>query len=606
MTERNLKNVVVELIESDTEWREGPQLEFKRAENKVPEDMWETYSAFANSGGGLIILGVDDDGKIRGVQNASRMLDKIVNDLNNRSKTSINLCPDASALDSIDVKGHTLIVMKVRRARAQEKPVYINKNMGQTFYRRGSSDFRCSDDQLEQMVRDKSPDCMSDRMVPQTTWECIDIPSWRGYRNNMRSYKPEHPWVELDDLDLLEKLGGYKRDAETGAEGLTLAGLLMFGTDDAIRKYFPRFQINYFEYDGSERFDVGKRWADRLYPDGTWTANLYQFFFRTLRKLTESLKQPFQLHDGLFAQGDTASHEAVREALANAIVHADFYGEGGIIIRKYTDKIELTNPGSLLIPVERIYRGGVSVCRNIGLQTMFLRIGIVEKTGSGYDTMFNGWIENCLVPPHVREEKDPAQVIWTLPFVGMIPKGEEKRLREVIGYQKYSRLNLAQRLVLLVVAAKQKAGHKEIMKVLPPFLAPYQLSRILTELEQEGYLQSSGKTSGKIYSIRSDESGPVVEHRNWPESVMLVRSSKRIPVVKMQQAIVDLCDDRWVSALEMANTLNRQIRSLRHVLQLLEAKGLLELQYPDQTNHPRQAYRVKLSSCTNECGEVGS
>lgn len=349
-----LKVRVLELLQSDASRKEGLQLEFKRAEAKVPEDMWETYSAFANTRGGLILLGIDDSGKVQGVQNPERMKGQLENNLHNPSKVSLNLCTDESTLDSIQVGEHVIIAIDVRPAAVNEKPVYINGNMGQSFYRFGSRDFKCSEEQIQQMVRDKSTNCPTGRVIPKTGWECIDSPTWKAYRQRMVSYKFDHPWVELDDKTLLEKLGGYSRDEETGVEGITQAGLLMFGTDDAIRRYFPRYQVNYCEYGDSGQHDFRTRWLDRIYPDGTWAGNLYQFFFRVLPKLTETLKQPFILDENLIAMGETDAHKSVRESLANAIIHADYYGQGGVMISRYPDRIELSNPGTLLVPLEQI------------------------------------------------------------------------------------------------------------------------------------------------------------------------------------------------------------------------------------------------------------
>lgn len=95
-------------------------------------------------------------------------------------------------------------------------------------------------------------------------------------------------------------------------------------------------------------------WTDRLRVEGTWCANLFQFILRSIQRLSQDLKLPFQLGTDLFRRGESGVHEAIREALVialvialvtalvialvNALVHADYQGDGGIVIEKYTDR----------------------------------------------------------------------------------------------------------------------------------------------------------------------------------------------------------------------------------------------------------------------------
>lgn len=109
--------------------------------------------------------------------------------------------------------------------------------------------------------------------------------------------------------------------------------------------------------------------------DGTWCANLYQFYIGVFQRLSRDLKLPFRLRSDLFRAGETVVHEAIREALVNALIHADYQGQGGIVIEKYPDRFEFSNPGSLLVSLEQLMRGNISECRNKALQTMFMMIG---------------------------------------------------------------------------------------------------------------------------------------------------------------------------------------------------------------------------------------
>ena len=176
----------------------------------------------------------------------------------------------------------------------------------------------------------------------------------------------------------------------------------MFGKDEAIR---DPAAISGYHVDYREKLspDPSVRWTDRLTIDGTWVGNLFQFYQRVIQRLTVDLKLPFQLGSDLFRKDETLVHEAIREALVNALIHADYRGLGGIVVEKYRDRIELSNPGSLLLSLEQVWSGGVSECRNKSLQTMFLMIGGGEKAGSGIDKIRQGWRAQHWRLPIIRE-----------------------------------------------------------------------------------------------------------------------------------------------------------------------------------------------------------
>ena len=96
----NLTENVLDLY--DNAWFEGTCLEFKSARGGLPKEMWPTYSAFANTQGGIILLGVEDDGSISGISNPPKYINEIFTQLNNPQKCSINLC-DESMLKTVKI-----------------------------------------------------------------------------------------------------------------------------------------------------------------------------------------------------------------------------------------------------------------------------------------------------------------------------------------------------------------------------------------------------------------------------------------------------------------------------------------------------------------------
>ena len=194
--------------------------------------------------------------------------------------------------------------------------------------------------------------------------------------------------MALDDLAFLHMLGGWAEDRISGAAGLTVAGLLMFGRWPAIPEAFPLYFVDYQERTGDP--DSQTRWLDRVVPDGSWSGNLYDFFRRVIQRLTADLKVPFVLRGGARID-DTPVHQAVREALVNCLIHADYSDRASVLVVKSPAGFSFRNPGAMRVPIAQALAGGASDCRNRTLHQMFLLINLGERAGSGLPKIRSGW-----------------------------------------------------------------------------------------------------------------------------------------------------------------------------------------------------------------------
>lgn len=127
-----------------------------------------------------------------------------------------------------------------------------------------------------------------------------------------------------------------------------------------------------------------------MVPDGSWSGNLYDFFRRVIRKLTADLKVPFVLKDGVRID-DTPTHQALREALVNCLIHADYSDRASVLVVKSPSGFSFRNPGVMRLPVAQALHGGASDCRNRTLHQMFLLINLGERAGSGVPKIRSGW-----------------------------------------------------------------------------------------------------------------------------------------------------------------------------------------------------------------------
>ncbi len=393
-------------------YRENNRIEAKKALGGFPHSVWETYSAFANTMGGIILLGVEEhaDKSLHAVDlpDPDKLIREFWDTINNQNKVNVNILTNRNvAVETVN--GKQIIVITVPRARRYDKPVYIGGNpLSGTYRRNGEGDYKCTKEEVQSMLRDAAEQSQDMRLLENASTEVFDPESVRKYRNRMASSRPGHVWEELDDEDFLYKIGAVGRGSD-GHLHPTTAGLLMFGFEYEIVKEFPNYFLDY-----REEFDENTRWTDRIVSSsGDWSGNLFDFYFRVYNKLTQDVKIPFQIENGT-RDDDTLVHIALREALANCLVNADYYGRQGIVIVKSKTKITFSNPGNFRLDIEEAKSGGVSDPRNANLIKIFNLISIGERAGSGIPSIYATWHKLKLPTPTLSEQFEPERTTLTL------------------------------------------------------------------------------------------------------------------------------------------------------------------------------------------------
>lgn len=484
--------------------READEIECKLAQGRdgtgeVPKNMWESYSAFANTSGGYIILGLEEqkDGSFRfdrGIINTSKVLADIFTTANNPQKVSHCLI-DNGSVHEIQIDGKNLIVIRVPRASRQQRPVYVSGNplLG-TFIRLNEADCVCPKERVKRMLAEQHSETNDDRILTGYTLDDLHFPSVGVFRNLMRARAPDHPFLEGTDVDLLYKIKAIRRDRETSEVGVTVAGLLMFGTSETIRDEFPNFALDYQE---REDPTVG-RWTDRLTTDGTWPGNLLEFFRLVWRRLSTGIKVPFNMIDGQRVD-QTPVHEALREALVNTLVHADYTCRASVLVVKRPDMFGFRNPGDMRIPPDTAILGGESDSRNRVLQQMFLMIGAGERAGSGVPKMFKGWRDQHWRPPVIIEKREPSeQTLVQLRMEDLLPSSAVDFLRKKFGAT-VDRISPEERVVLVTAVVEQTVSHARAMALCD--VHPADMTRLLQRLVQDGFLVKVGQGRGSLYHL---------------------------------------------------------------------------------------------------------
>lgn len=622
----------------DSDW------EFKSAKGGFPGAFWETYSAMANTDGGTVLLGVSE--KAGAVRFDGLTADQIAkykktlwDGLNNKGQVNRNLLSAADVREAVvgsNGGSATLLAITVPRAGRTDRPVHTGQNpFGGTYRRRHEGDYKCTDEEVRRMIADASPEPADQRILAGFALTDLDSPSLAQYRQRMRAARGEHPWLSLGDQELMEQLGGWRRDRTSGEAGLTLAGLLVFGKDAVIRDpaAVPNYMVDY-----REKLDPAVRWTDRIYPDGTWQANLFQFYTRVWPRLAAALPTPFAIEGGV-RKDDTEAHVALREALVNALIHADYSAVGGVVIEREPDRIAMENPGTILVSMQQYRRGGVSECRNKAIQKMFLFIGGGEQAGSGAARIRTGWQSRSWRAPWIETFSEPDRVRLTMPMVSLIPDTTLADLRRRFGSAVDS-LQASELQALATAALEGSVSNARLQSLIDAH--PSDITQMLQGLCDGGFLLSDNRRRWTTYTLSSGQEGNGhggSSPRLDSNSPRLAESSPRLPQtqgeterdpspfdpaggtpaepkssdpmddpglraiaepvaskgkappVEVEEVVVALCQGRFLTSEQIAGLLNRNPERVRDVyLSKLVKEGRLNMRFPEAPNSPNQAY----------------
>ena len=488
--------------------RESEDTEFKTAlgkdrQGELPVSFWETYSALANTNGGYIFLGIsekDDRFRFVNLPSTDHLRKQIVDLANNRNKVSVNLLTNDS-LHDLRIAGNLVLCVHIPRATRQQRPVYLNGNpLGNSYRRLHEADQRLDDEVVKRYLAEQLGDTRDSEILPEFDLQDISQETLQAYRQIHVNLQPGHFRNALDDLSFLEQIGGARRNRRTKDFSLTVAGLLMFGTHRVIQEIFPYYMLDYQEHPPT---NTQIRWTDRLTLDGMWSGNLFDFHRRVYLKLVADLKTPFQLN-GDIRIDETPAHVALREALVNTLVHADYSDRASVLIIKRPHMFTFRNPGLMRVSWEAAMTGGESDCRNRTLQQMFRYVGLGEQAGSGIPKILDGWKKSHWRPPSLYEKTEPNdQTLMELWMIDLFPPGTVETLRQAFhgkrGVIDYDRLDHNSQVALALAYSERMVNHERLKQLTDKHSAD--LSQTLQQLVDRRVLQKTGKSRGAVYHL---------------------------------------------------------------------------------------------------------
>ena len=342
------------------------------------------------------------------------------------------------------IDGKTVIVLKIDEAPDALKPIYFKKRgLPQGAYRRiGPSDQKCTEDDMPVFYSSaESFDCT---LVKGSSLEDIDENAVSYYRRLRAKVNPNAEELTYDDTNLLMALRACEKD-RSGAYVLTYTGLIVFGKSMALRRLMPALRVDYIRVSGN-------RWVEN--PDKRFesTIDMRGLFIllvnRTLNAITDDLPKGFELKDGNLQASTPINipNETLREAIVNAFIHRSFRVNQPIQIIRYSNRLEIINPGYSLKSPGRLGEPG-SELRNQYISSIFHETNLAETKGSGIKAMREQMKKAKLMPPTFESSRENNQFTTRLLFHHLLGKEDLEWLSSFAQYD----LNNEQRLSLIFV-----------------------------------------------------------------------------------------------------------------------------------------------------------
>ena len=482
--------------------KEKVNYEFKAAKRAVPDSIFETYSSFANTNGGTIILGIreikiDKESffEAEGVESVEAILIDLWNCLHNSQKVSWCLLKEEDVYPVEMSENVTVIVIHVPRANYDQKPIYLKGNpyLG-TYKRNFEGDYRCDKDTVNAMIRDSYVTSNDNEILEYFGLEDIDMDTLHAYRNRFRNTNDGHIYDGLNDLEFLKRMGGYREDKRRNIEGLTRAGVLMFGKTETFNDLYNH--VN-FDYRNETNLFGDMRWSDRVIENGLWEKNIYNFITKVYPKVVSEFEVPFQMKDSLQRIDESKLHVAAREALANTVIHADFSEYPcNILVIKKDDHVCYSNSGLLRMSVDEVLSGGRSLPRNATVQKLLRFIGFGESAGSGYDKILApSKVDGYKVPILYEREGIRATelILWTVREKKVLDKPK-------IEFTELQELPKVQLLVYTVIRENPLIRKPKIAELCS--INDTSVKNALMALKDKGYVEYIGSSRTGGYKVK--------------------------------------------------------------------------------------------------------
>ena len=529
---------------------ESMTIEFKSDRGPLADDdLIEAVVCLANAQGGLLLVGVEDDGAVTGLHDKHRthpsQLAAFI-----ASRTVPPLAVDASFEEAA---GGTQVA--VLRVPTRLQPVATS--YGRTLIRHLDAHGRpaCRPLYPHELVgwrADRGQADPSVLPVPGTGWADLDPLEFARLRRMVDEHRGDGALLELSDQEIARALGLVRGD--DGSHTPTLAGLLLVGQERSLREHVPAHEVAFQVLRGTDvAVNEFRRWP----------------LLRTLEWVIEAFQvrnEERELNLGMFRVGVPAyDPRGFREAVNNALIHRDYGQLGAVHIQMHENEIRIGNPGGFVIGVRQ---DNLLVTeprpRNPCLADAFKRIGLVERTGRGVAIIYRGQLRNGRLPPSYGLSTEVSVSVILpggpadLDFVQLIVAEENRQQRtfRVSELLILSHLWRERAITTLVAAALIQREDAEARAVLEGLI-------------EAGLVEGRGGRRGRDYLLSAN----VYREIGRPEAYVYARGFETL---QMEQMILQYVRaHRNIARREAAELCRISPRQAGYVLRKMKESGAL-------------------------------
>lgn len=354
----------------------------------VMDDIKKEIIAFANCDGGTVYVGVADDGKVLGVENADECALQISDMVRDAVKPDVTMFIH---YETLECDGKAVVAVNIQRG--TNRPYYLAKKGLRpegVYVRQGYSSVPATDTAIRQMIKETDGDSFENmRSINQAL--TFEATKKEFEKRNVVFGQPQMQTLKIVSAD-----GIYTN------LGLLLSEQCLHTIKAAV---FEGINQNVFK-DRREFSGSLMQQLNDVYDYIDFHNQTHATFRKLLRIDTRDYPEV-----------------AVREALLNTLVHRDYSFRASTLISIYDDRIEFVSIGGLLPGLELDdLMMGVSVCRNPHLANVFYRLQLIEAYGTGMKKIMGAYA-NALVQPKIKTTNNAFKII--LPNVNFTPKAAE-------------------------------------------------------------------------------------------------------------------------------------------------------------------------------------
>ena len=514
-----------ELFDELNSWDENRRIEAKSA-SAVGKSMMETVCAFANEPGlrgGYLLLGakrtgMTEDGKPvyepENIENTDKIQSDFVAMCN--SMFNVRIRPIINVEEYL---GKTVIVVKIEELPESLKPAYFAKRgLPEGAFRRiGPSDEKCSEEDMYLFYQ--SADTYDSCIVDDADLDDIDENALNFYRKLRKEVNPDAEELTLNDVDLLRALGAIKKNKQGGYD-LTYTGLLVFGKQMSLRRLVPSFRVDYIRISGNQWLaDGDNRFEQTIDMRGP----LILMVNKACSAVMDDLPKGFELKKDSMQASTPAilPNKVLREAIVNSYIHRSNRVNQPIQIIRYSNRIEIHNPGYSLKPQDDWEEPG-SMLRNPRISEIFHDTNLAETKGTGIGAMRRLMKEAGLMPPTFESNHEANKFTARLLLHHFLSKENMEWLAQ---YAEFGLMN-EQKLALVFVrevGAIDNATYRQLDSSITHARARLEIHK-LCDL---GFLEKKGQGRNTYY-IRTSKVVSL-EERLRPQGERLLPQDEKIP-----------------------------------------------------------------------------